>query len=78
MTSRVKNVRVLALLAAAGMIMAACSSSSSGNTSSATALTSGSVSALAAANEATAKFGVPAGGEGQEHRHCLSEHGGQQ
>ena len=55
MTSRVKNVRVLALLAAAGMIMAACSSSSSGNTSSATALTSGSVSALAAANEATAK-----------------------
>jgi len=57
MTSRVKNVRVLALLAAAGVIMAACSSSSSssGNAGSAPSSTSGSASALAAANVATAK-----------------------
>ncbi|HVC69471.1 MAG TPA: substrate-binding domain-containing protein [Acidimicrobiales bacterium] len=55
MTNRVKNVRVLALLAISGMVMAACGSSSSGINSNATASTSRSVSALAAADEATAK-----------------------
>ena len=55
MTTRVKHVRVLVLLATTTLVMAACGSSSTGMNRSIAASTSRSVSALATANEATAK-----------------------